>query len=152
MNTSGYMNYESVKGDCPRDTALLKDMFQGAREFIQSYAWCQGIKEMRLGYGVGGIVAVFYIQFEKPILGLDESLWVIYGDTPSAYLVTEDINTPYEALKNYCSMMDEWTDAVLNGKPLDDVFPVDAVPNIENARELKSRIEFIRKRILNFKT
>ena len=44
--------------------------------------------------------------------------------------------------------MDDWIAAVLDEGDLDEVYPVDAEPNEQNARELESRLKFLRAEII----
>jgi hypothetical protein len=98
---------------------------------------------------VGKIIAPFLIRFaEHPAHDVDQELWVIVGDLPSAYFVTDEASTPREAVELYCSLMDDWIAAVLNGDRLDEVFPVEAEPTPGNAESLASRLQFIREQII----
>jgi len=44
--------------------------------------------------------------------------------------------------------MEEWIAAVLDGGDLDEVYPVEAEPNEQNAQELESRLQFLRAEII----
>lgn len=70
------------------------------------------------------------------------------GDLPSCYLVTDNAQSPSEAIVRYCELMEEWAKAVETGDGIDAVYPVAAAPNAENARELRSRIEFVKREFL----
>lgn len=136
-----------IVGDSPDDTRLLQEMANTARRYMQSFKWCPPIKEQWFADGVGGLVAIFLFEFEVPISREDNELWVIVGDIPSAYLVTDSI-TPGAALAEYCRMMDAWIHAVRRKSNLSYVFPVGSTPTEQNAQALETRLRFIRSEIL----
>jgi hypothetical protein len=148
VNISGCQPEKTISGDSVEDTIALKKMAVEARSYISSFRWCPLIKELFLGQGTGGVVAVFLAQFSERIGGRDEFLWIIVGDLPSAYLVVDLIQTPAQALRAYCDLMEEWVNAVLQHKPLDGVFPVKAAATVENAEALQKRLEFLREDIV----
>lgn len=78
-------------------------------------------------------------------MAYDDKLWVVAGDLPTAHLVTDEIPDFKEALLSYVYHMREWTKAVKSGKSTDDCFPVRALPSLENANLLDSRLDFIEK-------
>jgi len=86
----------------PDDVALLKDMAKEARQYLQSHDWCPPIRKLSLGYGVGGVVALFHAELAHAIDGTDDELWVAVGDLPSAYFVYEGNEDPGDALEQYC--------------------------------------------------
>ncbi len=133
-----------IIGEDAEDTALLKKMAAEAREYIQSYDWCPQIRRLSLGYGVGGVVALFRVEFTQAIHGTDDELWVAVGDLPSAYFVYEGNEDPAVALEQYCGLMEDWAMTVRRGAPVEECFPVDAPATRENAEALLSRIAFIR--------
>ena len=99
---------------------------------------------MSLGYGIGGVVALFHAELAHAIDGTDDELWVAVGDLPSAYFVYEGNEDPGDALEQYCRLMEEWAVAVRRGSSVDQCFPVDGPATEENAEALLSRIAFIR--------
>ncbi len=139
---------EQIAGADPEETGLLKEMLRGARAYMETFRWCPPIDRIYLGGGVGGVVAVFLFHFDGSIGGTDEWLWVVEGDLPSAYLVPDQAGDPASALDVYCQLMEEWTSAVLEGRALENVFPVQAEPTAENAKNLMKRTNFIRTRLL----
>ncbi|HEX4145450.1 MAG TPA: hypothetical protein VHY91_18235 [Pirellulales bacterium] len=139
---------DQLTGEDELDAELLREMARNAKEYLESFDWCPPIAEGFFGCGVGGILAVFLFRLAAKIGDSDDRLWVVVGDVPSAYLVTEHATDPPSALSVYCDLMDQWTRAVVRGSPLDDVFPVAAHPTLENATTLTSRTKFIREEII----
>jgi hypothetical protein len=139
---------EQIAGEDPEDTRLLMEMLEKARAYLTRYAWCPAIREARLAFGIGGVIALFLVQLEERIAGTDDQLWVVVGDLPSAYFVIDDVPGPQSALDTYCSLMEDWVEAVLSGHELRKSFPVDAKPSQANALALRSRLAFLRQRVL----
>ena len=136
-----------MRGEDDDETSELRTMLDDARRYIQSFAWCAGIEEELFGLGIGGVVAVFLFRI-RPAGAIDEWLWVIAGDLPSAYLVTDRAASPVQALEVYCELMESWIRAVRQGGNLRDVFPVAAAPTSANADLLEKRIVFLRKKTI----
>ena len=147
VNMHSVIPYADMAGKSQEETSLLHASLKEAREYIEQFKWCHGVKEIYYGIGIGGVVAVFLFQIDAPP-SVDEWLWVVVGDLPSCYLVTDDAETPASALRIYCNLMEDWTKAVLDGKPLDDVFSVQAAPTKENANQLAKRVELLRDDII----
>jgi len=139
---------EQIVGEDAEETRLLKQMLEDATGYLRRFRWCPPIDRVYLGFGVGGVVAVFLYHFREHVQGTDEWLWVIEGDLPAAYLVLDQAGDPASALEVYCRLMDDWARAVLEGRSLKEVFPVKAEPTPENAKNLAKRLTFIRTRLL----
>ena len=144
-----FQRFSDITGDDADDTRLLREMAEEARRYITSHSWCPPQKDLFLACGVGGVIALFLVDFTEKIGGSpDDSLWLVVGDLPSAYFVTENATHPRAALETYCNLMDDWITAVLDDGDLDEVYPVEAEPSEQNARELESRLRFLRAEIL----
>ena len=133
-----------MRGDSEEDTALLKGILSSANGYIRSFKWCKDVTEEYFGEGVGGIYAVFLFHIVPESEGVDDWLWVVSGDLPSAYLVTDNAATPSQALDVCCDLMQSWVDAVRNSTDLGDEFPVDVAPTQANADALERRVAFLR--------
>ena len=148
MNKQGFQAVGRIIGDDDQDTALLQSMTKAAQDYITSFSWCPKISSTELAYGVGGVIALFLFEFEKKIHGTDDSLWVVVGDLPSAYLVVEPDDSPKEAIERYCILMEGWISAVLSFTDRSKVFPVNIDPTPKNADLLRRRIDFLRAEIM----
>jgi hypothetical protein len=137
----------SKMSDDPEEHALLVDCLNEARDYLESFEWCKRISEAYFGMGVGGIFAIFLFRIDADE-GVDEWLWVVAGDLPSAYLVCDNALRPEDALREYCRLMQDWVDAVHGQRALADVFPVEAEPTEQNAELLERRIDFLRTEVL----
>ncbi len=142
------MPVDAIKGEDEKDTGLLDEMATHARNFITSFKWCLPITAMYLADGIGGVVAVFLVEFDGKIGGTDDRLWVVVGDLPSAYMIVEPDDCAREALETYCLLMDDWVAAVRGDGDLENVYPVEAARTQEHADMLQSRLAFIRKEII----
>ena len=144
-----------MQGDDQEDTEKLAEMSKKADNYITSYRWCPDIKEKYFGFGVGGIFAVFLYRFALPlrwtngaVTDMDDWLWVIVGDLPSAYLVVDDAPTPGLALGIYCVLMEDWANCILSDNSVENCFPVAASPTKEHAEMLLKRTSWIREEII----
>jgi hypothetical protein len=135
-------------GQDESETKLLFEMAERAEAYVRSFKWRPSITERFLGCGVGGVVAVFLFRFTTKINGTDDLLWVVEGDVPSAYLVTDGAPDAASALSVYCDLMEAWAHAVLGGSSLDKAFPVAVPATPDHANMLLSRTRFIREQIL----
>jgi hypothetical protein len=134
---------EQMKGEDAEETELLQGMLTEAKEYLAAFDWCESIEESYFGLGVGGVVAVFLIRIRPKHQGVDALLWVVVGDLPEAYLVTDDNPTPRLALEAYVELMSEWVKAATKGQPVDELIPVNVAPTPENAKLLQSRLAFL---------
>jgi hypothetical protein len=137
-----------MRGDSDQDTALLKQMLKEAEAYLCSFDWCESIAESYFGLGIGGVVAVSLFRIVPKQKAVDEWLWVVGGDLPPAYLVTDDNPTPASALEAYVAEMSAWADAVEKGQSVDDLIPVNVPPTRENAQQLRKRLTFLSEKVI----
>jgi len=132
-----------MTGDSDADTELLKKLAAQARAFILSFDWCTSIQDTYFGCGIGGVVGVFFFRILPTREEVDDSVWVVVGDLPPAYLVTDESRTPSEALRRYIAEMREWVAAAESGRSVEELIPVNVPPNREMALALKKRLDFL---------
>lgn len=130
------------------DVEEMESMYQEAREFLEFYDWCLEIQESYVGLLYPGIVAVFLFKI-VPEKDVDEWIWVIVGDLPSAYLTTDVCPNPATALDGYIGAMLEWVEAAQSGKSVADLIPVNVPATKENGDMLKTRLDFLDEKILS---
>ena len=138
-----------MHGEDEAETSELEQLLREARAYLGSFAWCDAIEEEYFGIGIVPIVGVFLFRI-RPKGDGDDWLWVIVGDLPSAYLVTDRASSPALALEVYCELMDDWIQAVRRNEDMRNVFPISATPSADNADLLAKRIVFLRKKIIPF--
>ena len=95
-----------------------------------------------------GVVGVFKIAFKPTRRGVDSVLWVITGDLPPAYLVTDDAPDWQRALAAYAGEMRKWVAAVRDGSSTADLIPVNVTPTAEHAAMLERRLDFIERELI----
>ena len=117
------------------------------RAFIEGHSWCDAVNGIWLGVGISGVVIVCLVEIEAAA-DVDKWLWVVGGDVPSAYLVTDDAANPIEALEVYCDLMEDWANSVMSGSSLDESFPVRAPADKQHAADLLHRVSFIRAELI----
>jgi hypothetical protein len=140
---TGIVPIERMIGDDQEDTALLHDMADQAKRFLTSFGWCHSIEETYFGDGIGKVVAVFLFRIIPARPHVDEWLWVVVGDIPPAYVVTDVCKTPAEALKCYISEMFRWVEFAREGRTCADVNPVNVPATPEWAENLERRLKML---------
>jgi hypothetical protein len=139
---------EDMRGDDLQDTHLLNQSLEEATLFLGKFKWCTKVVRRFFGLGVGGVVAVFLFEIVPSSPDVDRLLWVVAGDIPPAYLMTDDAPTPQQALGAYVEEMSTWVAAVREGRSVEDLIPVNVEPTKKNAERLAKRLEFISEQFL----
>jgi len=140
---------DELRGEDDEETILLQGMLTDAKDYLRSFAWCDGLKSSYFGLGVGGVVAVFLFRIEHSKDDVDDWVWVVVGDIPSAYMTCEDAPNPACALDGYIGAMREWAEAAIQGNPVDDLIPVNVPATPEWGKNLASRLDFLDREILS---
>lgn len=135
-------------GENAEDSALLRDLIARAKAYIGGFDWCAAIDETYFGDGVGGIFAVVLFRIRPGRPGVDDWLWVVVGDLPSLYLVTDEAPNPEQALRGYVELRDEWVQAVREGRSVEGLAPVNVPATRAWADALDRRRRFIEDKIL----
>jgi hypothetical protein len=126
----------------------MDNLIQRATAYLGSFSWCAKLHALYSGIAVGDVLGVFLAHIEPTHADVDKWLWVIIGDLPPAYLVTDEARTPDDALEAYISEMRTWVEAVLSGEPVEELIPVNAEPTEDYANMLGSRLNFLESRVL----
>jgi len=126
----------------------VKEIYDEAKNFIEFYDWCGEITEVYVGMLYLGIVGVFLFKIIPTRKDVDEWVWVIVGDLPSAYITTEDCPNPATALDGYIGAMLEWVEAAGKGDSVANLIPVNVPATKENSEMLKTRLSFLDDNIL----
>ena len=129
------------------DVALARK----ATDFLTAFRWCSAVSESFLAFDSGSILGVFLFRIEPRLVGVDDTLWVVVGDVPSAFLVCDDAPDWHCALQCYVREMQRWVDAVRSGSALDGIIPVSLSPTLEHANMLSSRLGFIQDHFIDDK-
>ena len=87
---------------------------------------------------------MFLFLIEPARAGVDEWLWVVFGDVPPAYLVTDACKTPSQTLELYIEHVSRWVELAKQGKSSNDVIPVYVPATPENAADLEKRLTMLR--------
>jgi hypothetical protein len=145
---TGVVPLEKMAGDDEGDTTLLREMAERAENFLKSFPWCLAIRESFFGAGIGKIIAVFLFRIARVRPDVDEWLWVVVGDLPPAYLVTDCCKTPSGAVEGYIEEMSKWVECARHGRAVADVIPVNVPSTPEWAEKLHSRLETLKTTIL----
>jgi hypothetical protein len=145
---TGVVPLHQMTGDNDEDTKLLHLMASGAENYIRSFAWCKGIREIWFGDGYGGVVAVFLFHIEPGGSKVDEWLWVISCDVSPAYLVTDSCKKPSQALEGYVEEVAKWVQLAKQGRSSNEVIPVYMPATPENAAGVERRLKVLQEVIV----
>jgi hypothetical protein len=144
MNTNSLELVDPDRVAAPTQGLLVRQ----AKEFISSFAWCRSVQKIYVGCIIERVVGLFLFEIVPSSSEIDKQLWVIVGDIPPAYLVTDQAENPSDALKLYIGEMRAWIEAVRTGKPTDDVIPVNANESEKSAAALESRLNFLEEKVV----
>ena len=133
---------KQLRGHDDEETAKLTALLERAKTWISDHEWCESIIDDYYAFGIGDIVGIFLLHL-KISREREGWAWVIVGDLPSAYVVADDAETPKAALVVYCELMQDWVNAVREGKDLASVYPVGVTPNEKHASMLESRVKVL---------
>lgn len=139
---------DQLFGGDDEDTTLLRTMASHAENYLRSFSWCKRIREGYFGDGYGGIVAVFLFRIEPSRPDVDEWLWVVFGDVPPAYLVTDFCKTPSQALEGYIDEMMRWVEAAKESRQSTEIIPVNVPATPENSADVERRMKFLKEIIV----
>lgn len=148
LPVSGVVPISRMSGEDAAETELLRRMEQEARRFISQFEWCDGMNEFYFGGGIGGIFAVFLADIKPAQPAVDRYLWIVVGDIPSAYLVTDDCPDPREALEGYIWEMRKCVVLARQGLTSEDVIPVNVPATPEWAKQLEGRLDWLEQKII----
>ena len=127
----------------------IAKMYREALQYLTFYNWFGEISESYVGMIFEGIIGIFLFKFVPTREDVDEWVWVIVGDLPSTYLTIDECPNPGAALDGYIGAMEEWVAAAEEGRSVADLIPVNVPATPENAKKLRSRLEFLDKKILS---
>jgi hypothetical protein len=140
----GVVPIAEMRGEDSDESELFLLAAKAAKDYLEAFPWCKHILESYFGDGIGGVVEIFCFRIAPSHPNVDEWFWVIVGDLPPAYLVTDDCRTPSEALEDYITQLSAWVHLARQGRSSSDVIRVGVAPTPDNAAELDKRIRFLR--------
>jgi hypothetical protein len=94
-----------IFGEDEEETIELNVLHKDAENYLYSFSWCIKIVKSYMGFGYPGIVAVSLFNIIPSSKDVDDWIWVINGDLPSAYITTEGNPNPAYALAGYINEM-----------------------------------------------
>lgn len=118
-----------------------------AVQYITDFRWCRRVVAAFAGLAIPGVVGVFLVNIEPTTSEVDPWLWLVVGDIPPAYLVTDDAPTPRRALELYVEEMRSWTAAAHAGHDVSELIPVNVEPTPSNAANLDRRLDFLLEKV-----
>jgi hypothetical protein len=135
-----------------KETQAFLTLYEKAKEYLESFSWCKSIINCWFDkdFCIYDKIGVFLFEIDPMNEDIDDYIWIIVGDLPSVYL-DKSVLTPNDALINYCDLMEDWANCILNDSDISECYPVLAEPTKKNAELLINRIQFIRREIIMIK-
>lgn len=127
----------------------LSDLESAAVNYIRSFRWSGEVLAMYDGFQEPDILGVFLVHLRPAEPQVDEWLWVVVGDLPPAYLVTDGASNYVQAVAGYVEEMQRWVDAAREGRPIDELIPVNVAPTAEYAEMLQGRLSTLKRMIVD---
>jgi hypothetical protein len=132
----------------------LLALLEEARQVLLAHSWCRAVDRISFCCGFSK-VAVFFCEIQ-PDRTADPSVWAIVGDLPPAVIDVSDYSKDcVEALECYLGLRQEWAEAAIEGRAVDEMMPVQRrgslvtmEPTPEIGALLLRRVEFIEKNVL----
>jgi hypothetical protein len=124
-----------------------QQLTESALNYITQFEWCERVIAAFAGLAIPGVVGVFLVNIEPTNPDVDPWLWLIVGDIPPAYLVTDDAPSPRRALELYVEEMRLWTAAAHAGHDVSELIPVNVEPTSANAANLDRRLAFLAEKV-----
>ena len=135
-------NLDSLSPSNDEDREIIEQS-KKATNYLLSHPWCVGIKNGWLGISWDYMVCVFLYEIDSDNPEVDQFIWMIVGDLPSAYIDIESASNSEEALRCYVDIMGEWVNAIENGASTEACYPLEVPATSEYAQMLKGRLELI---------
>jgi hypothetical protein len=121
----------------------MRDLEEEARGYLLGTGYWRRVESLEHRLGVDEVFGVFLAEAEPAAPDVDREVWVVAGDLPPLYLVTDDLATPEEALAAYIDHRRAWVDAVLANLSVADLAPVNVEPTKEWAKALATRLDLL---------
>jgi hypothetical protein len=117
--------------------------------YLRSHRWCGEVTRADVAFAVPGVLTIVLVEFAPTEPGVDSRVWVVGGDLPPAYLGWDPTDTWQDALRGYVEEMRLWTTAAAEGRPLNDLIPVNVAPTPAHAEMLASRLDLLEREMLS---
>lgn len=116
---------------------------KNAEDFLLSHSWCKETICGHLAFGWEEFIGIFLFQIIPNRANVDDTLWVISGGSPPAYIVYEENPLPSDALSGYIYEMRRWIKAVNAGESVENLMPVRINDSFELVSPTKGFVELI---------
>jgi hypothetical protein len=113
----------------------------------------RGLVSRHVAFAAAGMIVMTAIMATDGGLrahdAIDWTVFSVVGDLPPAYLYFEPPDTWQDALEGYVAEMRAWVEAARPGGDVSELIPVNVPPTAEYAEILGSRLDFIRRNLLD---
>jgi len=92
---------ELMFGDDFEEAQQLAALFEEAELYLNSFAWCESVKNVYFGLGLSDFIGIFLFEVVPSAGEPDRYHWVVAGDVPPAHFASTNCPDPAFALKGY---------------------------------------------------
>lgn len=92
---------ELMFGDDFEEAQQLAALFEEAELYLNSFAWCESVKNVYFGLGLSDFIGIFLFEVVSSADERDRYHWVVAGDVPPAHFGINNCPDPFFALKGY---------------------------------------------------
>jgi hypothetical protein len=96
---------ELMFGEDFEETQQLAALFEEAELYLNSFAWCAGVKKVYFGMGLSDFIGIFLFEVVPSADERERYHWVVAGDVPPAHLAIANCPDAAFALKGYIEEM-----------------------------------------------
>jgi len=141
------ISFEAITKDVEYCEEVIK-MHDQASTYLKKFEWCKAIKNSTLYLNLGVTLCIFLFEIENLASKEDNFLWMMVGDIPPMYLDVYGSKTTVDVLERYTALAKDWISSIELGESIDDCYPFEAMPTIEMANLLKTRVNLIQNSII----
>lgn len=121
----------------------LFELCESSKGYLERHRWCKSILDGWLALYWEGVLSICLFRIDPLNKEIDDYVWIVDGDIPPAYIDIESAENPKEVLESYVAVMSEWAENILEGRTVEESYPVEVPPTIEYATMLKNRLDII---------
>lgn len=133
-----------------RGIGSLGDFFPDGYQFLTAMPWHNGVVKSYFGGGLQGLVACFLFEIVSRDPKVDSMIWVVGGEVPWVYLVTDRAKNWVAALDLYVELANEWIEASTDDEREEKVFPFSKTLNAKSKKEMTELISKLQLRINDY--
>lgn len=135
---------ENIEDIFPENEVELSVLILKAKNYLAMQKWSNEILSGWLSMYWEGVLAVFIFKISPLNSDIDDYVWIVVGDLPTAYIDVESAKNTKDVLECYVFIMSDWVENLLAGNSLEESYPVEVPPTKKYGEMLKGRLDIIK--------